>query len=108
AEIAATAAPGALPIAAAPVPAPPLQAAGGRQVARSPQARPPAPPAFTRAPVTVSRQVAAAPPQAASAPAAGSAGAGGGGADSDAAYRDLLRRLQQEQEQLGQLIPHPF
>ena len=34
----------------------------------------------------------------------GSAAAGGG----DAAYDDLLRRLREEQEQLGQLIQHPF
>jgi hypothetical protein len=35
-------------------------------------------------------------------------GGAGGGADSDAAYLELLRRLHQEQEQLGQLIQHPF
>jgi hypothetical protein len=32
----------------------------------------------------------------------------GGGADSDAVYEEVMRRLRQEQEQLGQLIPHPF
>jgi hypothetical protein len=49
--------------------------------------------------------------------AGGSAGDGGGGAgggggdtggDSDAAYAELLQRVREEQEQLGQLIPHPF
>jgi hypothetical protein len=28
--------------------------------------------------------------------------------DSDAAYRDLLSRVREEREQLGQLISHPF
>jgi hypothetical protein len=46
-------------------------------------------------------------------PAAGTAGSGGvgsggGGGASDAAYDDVLRRVRQEQEQLGQLIDHPF
>jgi hypothetical protein len=28
--------------------------------------------------------------------------------DPDAAYRDLLSRVREEREQLGQLISHPF
>jgi hypothetical protein len=36
------------------------------------------------------------------------AGSGGAGGDSDAIYDEVLRRLRQEQEQLGQLINHPF
>lgn len=35
-------------------------------------------------------------------------GSGGGGKDGDSDYQELLRRLRAEQEQLGQLIPHPF
>jgi hypothetical protein len=31
-----------------------------------------------------------------------------GDADPDAAYRDLLLRVREEREQLGQLISHPF
>lgn len=38
----------------------------------------------------------------------GGGGGGGGGSDSDTTYDEVLRRLRQEQEQLGQLIPHPF
>jgi hypothetical protein len=64
--------------------------------------------------VALARATTAGPASAAvSTPGAGGsagAGAGGGdtGGDSDAAYRDLLRRVRDEQEQLGQLIPHPF
>jgi hypothetical protein len=32
----------------------------------------------------------------------------GGGSDSDSVYSEVLRRVREEQEQLGQLIPHPF
>jgi hypothetical protein len=35
-------------------------------------------------------------------------GGAGSGHDSDSAYHDLLRRVTEEQEQLGQLIQHPF
>jgi hypothetical protein len=61
-------------------------------------------------PLTLARQASLLP---ASAPArvtppASGTGAASTGGDSDLAYRELLRRLQQEQEQLGQLIPHPF
>ena len=41
----------------------------------------------------------------------GSGGGGGGGdsgGDSDGAYRDVLQHIREEQEQLGQLIQHPF
>lgn len=38
----------------------------------------------------------------------GSGGGGGGGQDSDLIYVEVLRRVRQEQEQLGQLIDHPF
>jgi hypothetical protein len=31
-----------------------------------------------------------------------------GGQGSDASYDELLRRLRDEQEQIGQLIQHPF
>jgi hypothetical protein len=62
----------------------------------------------TPSPLAVARQPSAAPQQsAAGAPAAGGGGGGGGG-DSDAIYDEILRRLRQEQEQLGQVIPHPF
>jgi hypothetical protein len=47
----------------------------------------------------------------AGAPAAGGGGGGGaegGGGDADAIYDEILRRLRIEQEQIGQLIPHPF
>jgi hypothetical protein len=33
---------------------------------------------------------------------------GGGGGDAGVIYDEVLRRVRQEQEQLGQLIPHPF
>ncbi|HEY2318994.1 MAG TPA: hypothetical protein VGH67_11900 [Solirubrobacteraceae bacterium] len=53
---------------------------------------------------------------AAGASAAGASGAGsgggsggdGGGHDSDLIYTEMLRRVREEQEQLGQLINHPF
>jgi hypothetical protein len=41
----------------------------------------------------------------------GSATGGGGGsagADDDATYDDLLRGLRQEQEQVGDIIKHPY
>ena len=39
----------------------------------------------------------------------GSTGGGGGeGSDSDAIYADVLQRLREEKEQLGQMIDHPF
>jgi hypothetical protein len=60
------------------------------------------------APRTLARQVAPPTPTLARAAGDGGGGGGGGGADSDAAYHDLLRRLRDEQEQLGQLIKHPF
>jgi hypothetical protein len=40
--------------------------------------------------------------------AAGGVSGGGAGGDSDAIYDEVLRRLRQEQEQLGRLINHPF
>jgi hypothetical protein len=39
---------------------------------------------------------------------AGQAPSTGSGGDSDAIYDEVIRRLRQEQEQLGQVIPHPF
>jgi hypothetical protein len=41
------------------------------------------------------------------APSDGGSGGSGGG-DADAIYDEVLRRLRQEQEQLGNIIPHPF
>ena len=46
-------------------------------------------------------------------PAPGSSGGGGGGEhgggqDSDQIYREVLRRIREEQEQISQLISHPF
>jgi hypothetical protein len=38
----------------------------------------------------------------------GGSGGSSAGGGSDDAYDDLLRRLRDEQEQLGQLIQHPF
>lgn len=69
--------------------------------AGSPLIRPPG-----SAPVTVARQ----PAPSAPAPGGGAAGgaSGGSGGDVDADHRQLLRRLQEEQEQVGHLIPHPF
>ena len=40
--------------------------------------------------------------------AAASGGGGGGGADMDHIYREMLRRLREEQEQLGQSVSEPF
>jgi hypothetical protein len=83
-------------------PAAPRSAPETATLARSPQR-------LTAAPISVARQAAptlARSPAAANAPAP--AGGGGGGSDSDAAYHELLRRVRDEREQLGQLIPHPF
>lgn len=56
------------------------------------------------APRTISRAVA---PE--SGPSAGGeASPAAGGSDGDGDYHELLTRLRAEQEQLGQLIPHPF
>jgi hypothetical protein len=38
----------------------------------------------------------------------GGGGSGEGAGDSGAIYDEVLRRLREEQEQLGQLINHPF
>ena len=38
----------------------------------------------------------------------GGGGAGGGGGDGDQVFAEVLRRVREEQEQLGQLISHPF
>jgi hypothetical protein len=38
----------------------------------------------------------------------GGRGAGGGESDMDQIYRELLRRLREEQEQLGQAVNEPF
>jgi hypothetical protein len=38
----------------------------------------------------------------------GNGSSAGGGADSDHIYRELLRRLREEQEQLGQIVDEPF
>lgn len=56
----------------------------------------------------IARQPSGAPAgPAARAPASGGSSAGAGD-DTDAIYDEILRRLRQEQEQLGQLIRHPF
>jgi outer membrane receptor protein involved in Fe transport len=71
-------------------------------LARSPQR-------LSAAPVSVARQPAPAlarSPAGANAPSG--AGGAGGGSDGDAAYHEFLRRVRDEREQLGQLIPHPF
>ncbi|MGZ4244108.1 MAG: hypothetical protein ACXVSE_07450 [Solirubrobacteraceae bacterium] len=44
----------------------------------------------------------------AAAGASGAAGGGGGGHNSDLIYTEMLRRVREEQEQLAQLINHPF
>jgi hypothetical protein len=58
-------------------------------------------------PAARAEATAPAPAPTASTPPAISAPATGHG-DPDAAYRDLLHRLREEREQLGQLITHPF
>jgi hypothetical protein len=99
------------PPSAGPAPPPPPSAA------RAPAAPPPAPnPAASPPPGAIS--AASAPIHVAREPlpgaggtlarAASGGGGGGGGGDTDAIYDEVLRRLRQEQEQLGQIIPHPF
>jgi hypothetical protein len=39
---------------------------------------------------------------------AGAGTGGGGGGDGDQIYSEVMRRVREEQEQLGQLISHPF
>jgi hypothetical protein len=39
---------------------------------------------------------------------AGGGGGGGGGGDGDQVFSEVMRRVREEQEQLGQLINHPF
>lgn len=74
----------------------------------------PSSPSLTRGrPIKLARAVSDAQPSGATEAAGGRvAGAGGGGGDSggdsDAAYSEVLQRIRAEQEQLGQLIPHPF
>jgi hypothetical protein len=41
-------------------------------------------------------------------PEGGASGGGAGGADADHIYRELMRRLHEEREQLGQSITEPF
>jgi hypothetical protein len=38
----------------------------------------------------------------------GGASGGSAGGDSDLIYTEVMRRVREEQEQLGQLIDHPF
>jgi hypothetical protein len=57
---------------------------------------------------TLSRAVNGGLPSPASDTAGGGGGGGGEGADAGAVYDEVLRRVRQEQEQLGQLIQHPF
>jgi hypothetical protein len=40
--------------------------------------------------------------------AAGGGGGDGGGGDGDQIFSEVMRRVREEQEQLGQLITHPF
>jgi hypothetical protein len=56
-------------------------------------------PRFSSAPRTVSR---------APSPSDAGGGSSASGSDRDSDYHELLGRLRAEQEQLGQLIPHPF
>jgi hypothetical protein len=66
---------------------------------------------LTPAPRTVARSVArgaASGRVLARAESDGGGGGGGAGGDADAIYEEILRRLRVEQEQIGQLIPHPF
>lgn len=86
--------------ASTPPPAPPRLAPASAAPARSPLP-------LSSAPVTLTRQPARVLARAETG-SGGSGGAGGGGSDSDAAYHDFLRRVREEQEQIGQLIPHPF
>jgi hypothetical protein len=77
-------------------------------------ATPPAPP------ITLARQPINRAPSPAPAPTSGrglasggggltgGGGGGGGGTDIDHIYRELLRRLREEREQLGQAINEPF
>jgi hypothetical protein len=63
-------------------------------------------PRLSPAPISLARQ--AAPVLARSAAGGNAGGGSAGGSDSDAAYHEFLRRVRDEREQLGQLIPHPF
>jgi hypothetical protein len=65
-------------------------------------------PTTSQAPSAGQHRAAAASSGGGSSSSGGGGGGGGGGAKSDAAYDDLRARLREEQEQLGQLIPHPF
>jgi hypothetical protein len=58
---------------------------------------------LSSAPRTLSRE-----PAAPTTGGGGSSGGGSAGSDGDSDYHELLRRLRAEQEQLGQLVPHPF
>jgi hypothetical protein len=98
-EPTAAAAPGSAP---APAPAPAWPTQSPPTVMRASGPAPPPRPAqrLSSAPRTVTRA-----PISDSGPGGG---ASGGGSDGDGDYHELLGRLRAEQEQLGQLIPHPF
>jgi hypothetical protein len=78
-----------------------------QRLARAPSAARPSTAAPAR---TLARAVpgADAAAGAAGAGAAQPSGGGGGGHNSDENFNELLRRVREEQEQLGQLINHPF
>ncbi|MGZ4169160.1 MAG: hypothetical protein ACXVRW_06100 [Solirubrobacteraceae bacterium] len=67
-----------------------------------------APPTRTLARALPESAAAAAAAAGAAAGASGAAGGGGGGHNSDLIYTEMLRRVREEQEQLAQLINHPF
>jgi hypothetical protein len=75
---------------------------------------PPATPAAVAAPRTLARQSRGSTSGADGLPNPSAGGASGGGTgggeggDAGAIYDEVLRRVRVEQEQLGQLIPHPF
>ena len=87
------------PVAPPPLPTPTVEALASAAVEAplwTPAEQSPAPPAET-----VSRPQQPEQPQAAPPPTPPSA-------EPDAAYRDLLQRVREEREQLGQIVDHPF
>jgi hypothetical protein len=98
------------PPAPPPSPAPSSPPAGLRSLSRAPLSRAGST-VLARAPDSSSSGDTGAGGGPAASGGAGGDGAGGsgeGGHDSDLIYSEVLARVRQEQEQLGQLINHPF
>jgi hypothetical protein len=86
----------------------PVTSAGGPHAGAQPLSAAPVTTAPLQPVARLARAIDGGMPSPAGAVSGGGGGGGGAGGDAGAVYDEVLRRVRQEQEQLGQLIPHPF